>query len=193
MQRVQPVNIQGLVEAVGVTATAVRHRLSHLQSLGLIDRVTVPQQRGRPSHEYRLTAAGVRLLGDETSELAVLLWREIQSIEDPEVRQRLLGRVKADLVRRLGSFVSSASISDRVQNLCHSLEDRGLMVESELTGALPLIREHSCPYHAVAQSDAAICEMEQEAFAEVLGAPVELSACRLNGHRCCEFQVGVPS
>lgn len=193
IQRVQPVSIQGLVDAVGVTATAVRHRLTHFQELGLVDRVAVPQERGRPSHAYRLTNHGLRLLGDETSELAVLLWREIQSIADPEVRGRLLSRVKADLVQRLGSVAASGSIVDRVQSLCDSLEDRGLMVESELGGVLPVIREHSCPYHAVAQVDTAICEMEQEAFSQVLGAPVELSACRLDGHRCCEFQVGVPS
>ena len=193
LQRLQPAGVQELIEAVGVTATAVRHRLTRLQERGWVDRVTFKRDRGRPSHQYRLTASGVRALGDETADLAVLLWKEIQGIANSELRTQLLSRIQENLVDRLGTVSSGDSLSQRVERLCGSLEDRGLMVESEFSGSLPIIREHSCPYHAVAQVDTAICEMEQEAFSKVLGVPVELSACRLDGHRCCEFQVGVPS
>lgn len=193
LQRIQPAVIQELIDAAGVTATAVRHRLTRLQERGWVDRVTLKQERGRPSHQYRLTPAGVKVLGDETTDLAVLLWKEIQSLPNSELRVQLLSRIRESLIGRLGTVSPVDSLSERVEQLCGSLEGRGLMVESEFSGALPIIREHSCPYHAVAQVDTAICEMEQEAFSHVLGVPVELSACRLDGHRCCEFQVGVPS
>jgi predicted ArsR family transcriptional regulator len=193
VQRLQPVGIQDLIEATGVTATAVRHRLGRLQELGLIDRVSVKQDRGRPSHQYQLTNSGIRVLGDETPDLAALLWNQIQAIEDPRTRAQLLNNVKSAMVQRMGSVAANQELPKRVQDLCDSLETRGLMVESGIAGELPVIREHSCPYHAVAQVDTGICELEKEAFAEVLGAPVQLSNCRLDGHRCCEFQVGVPS
>lgn len=195
LQRVQPATVRELISETGVTATAVRHWLTRLGDLGLIGREAVKQTRGRPQHRYRLTDSGIRVLGDETPELAVLLWQEIQSIEDAEVRERLLARVKREFVERLGGFDQNetTNLAQRVESLRKRLESRGLMAEVTLEGDLPVIREHSCPYHAVAQVDSAICDIEQEAFAEVLGTSVELSACRLDGHRCCEFQIGSSS
>jgi predicted ArsR family transcriptional regulator len=193
LQRLQPAGIQELVDHAGVTATAIRHRLNRLQENELVSRISIPQERGRPAHQYEVTRKGLQILGDESADLTALLWRELQKLEDESVRNRLLASVKTALVERLGTVSASSSLMTRVQELCSSLEGRGLLVESEVAGKLPVIREHSCPYLAIAQEDSTICDIEREAFSTVLQVPVALSRCRMDGHRCCEFQVGVPT
>ena len=193
LQRLQPAGIQELVASTGVTATAVRHRLNRLQEQNLVSRISVPQERGRPAHQYEVTRQGLQVLGDESADLTALLWRELRKLEDDTVKQRLLASVRTALVERLGGVSTTSPLATRVQELCSSLEERGLLVESELAGELPVIREHSCPYLSIAQEDSTICDIEREAFSAVLQVPVALSQCRMDGHRCCEFQVGVPS
>lgn len=193
LQRLAPATVQELCEAAGVTATAVRQRLLRLQSDGLVRREVFRQERGRPSHTYELTEAGLRLLGDDHAEIAAVLWREIMRIEQPEVRQAILQRVKEALVRRFGNRRNDTSLVGRLQMLSASLTEHGFDVEVDLRNVehgLPILREHSCPYHELTSEDTAICDLEQSVFSELLGVPVELSSCRLDGHRCCEFQVG---
>jgi predicted ArsR family transcriptional regulator len=68
--------VQDLCQATGVTATAIRHRISRLQASGLIERQTVRAGRGRPHYTYHVTDAGRQQLGDNYAELALLLWDE---------------------------------------------------------------------------------------------------------------------
>jgi predicted ArsR family transcriptional regulator len=194
LHRLEPATIQELCDAVGVTATAVRQRLLRLQSEGLIRREIFRQERGRPSHTYEVTEPGLRLLGDDHAEIAAVLWREIMRIEPPDVRQQVLEGVKEALVKRFGERQDDSSLVGRLQRLAESLTEHGFDVEVDLDNTehgLPILRERSCPYHELVEEDSSICDLEQSVFSELLGVPVELSSCRVDGHRCCEFQVGV--
>src|SRR5262245_57199665 len=89
--------VQSLCQELGVTATAVRQRLARLQAMGAVFRETERSEqsgRGRPHHCYRVSEAGLRELGDNYSELALILWRELKSIEDGNVRRRIVDRVR---------------------------------------------------------------------------------------------------
>lgn len=187
LQRLGNVTVQDLCSAAGVTATAVRMRLGRLQSLGLVDRQTIRTGRGRPHHTYCITELGRRHLGDNYSELARVLWSELQTIEDTEVRRRLTDRIREAMVRQYGANVDGAGLSDRFAQLGIELSGRGFSVEVGDGVNLPLLRENHCPYHDLAQQDAGICELEQQVFEQVLGTPLVLTSCCRNGDRCCEF------
>lgn len=179
--------VQELCEAAGVTATAVRQRLSRLQHLGLIERQTVRAGRGRPHHAYRVTDAGQQKLGDNYTELALLLWDELHGIEETAVRERVTNRIREALVQRYGSSVRGASLVERFGELKTSLVDHGFRVEVDAQGQLPVLRETNCPYHELALRDSSICELEQQVFEQVLGTPLKLASCCRDGHSCCEF------
>lgn len=185
-------SVQDLCEAFEVTATAVRQRLVRLQGGGLVERRTVRAGRGRPHFVYCVTQAALQQLGDNYGELALILWRELTAIEDREVRERVVGRIREEFIRRYSGVVTGDSLPERVEQLRGALADRGFDVEVDETHALPVLRENSCPYHELAQSDSMICELEQQVFQQVLGAPVNLTECCLDGHNCCEFQAGEP-
>lgn len=180
--------IQEICEELGVTATAVRQRLVKLESLSFIERETVRKGRGRPYHAYSVTPSGQRELGDNYSDLAMILWRELRQIEDPIVRDIVFERIREALVSRYGHLVHAESINDRFRQLGEALLDRGFHVEVDNSGRLPILRENNCPYLELASSDPAICELEKEVFRKVLGSEVELTQCCLDGHSCCEFQ-----
>jgi len=180
--------VQEICTDLGVTATAVRHRLVRLQGLSLVARELVRSGRGRPHHVYRVTRLALRELGDNYADLARILWREVKNIEESTVRERLVNRVKEALVRELDKTPPGASLADRLAKLTSVLQERGFDVEIDQTGLLPILRENNCPYFELASEDPAICEMEQAVFRRVLGADVKLTQCCLDGHHCCEFE-----
>lgn len=184
--------IQEICEEAGVTATAVRLRLSRLQGMGLVSRNLARRGRGRPHHIYQVTPAGQRELGDNYADLAIILWREMKNIQEQDVRDRLVGRIRDALVTHYGRTVGGRSLEERVEQLKDSLVGNGFDVEVDASGALPILRENNCPYLELASHDASICELEQEVFQRILGTELSLSQCCLEGHRCCEFQPARP-
>jgi len=187
LERLGEGTVQDLCEAAGVTATAVRQRLGRLQSLGLIGRQTIRTGRGRPHHTYQITEQGRRQLGDNYSELARLLWSELHTIDELDVRQRVTGRIRDAMVRQYGANVNGVTLSDRFTQLGTALASRGFSVEVDSHEMLPILRENHCPYHDLAQQDSGICELEQQVFEQVLGVPLTLASCCRDGGHCCEF------
>ena len=97
-----------LSDALSVTGTAVRQRLTRLLAEGYIDRTAVRPGRGRPFHQYCLTTKGRRRSGQNFADLAIALWDEIRSIQDVEVRKGLMQRI----ARRLADMYN-----DQVQGV----------------------------------------------------------------------------
>ncbi|MBS0266824.1 MAG: winged helix DNA-binding protein [Planctomycetes bacterium] len=188
LHRIGPKTVQDICEAVGVTATAIRQRLWRLQGQGLVARELVRSGRGRPHYVYRVTDKGLRQLGDNYGDLAMILWREIRSFPNPEVREAITQRIRDVLVARLGSF-TDLSLEERMERLRTALLSRGYDVEvGGGSGALPILRENNCPYQELAEEDRGICVLEREVFEQALGAEVRLTQCCLDGHRFCEFE-----
>src|SRR5690606_19331750 len=60
LRRQESMNVAELVEAMGVTATAVRQRIDRMLEMGLIQRAKISGGRGRPSYSYMLSSTGQR-------------------------------------------------------------------------------------------------------------------------------------
>ncbi|MFN0050560.1 MAG: helix-turn-helix transcriptional regulator [Planctomycetales bacterium] len=189
LHRHGPGTVHQICEAVGVTATAVRQRLTRLQGAGLVERQRVRTGRGRPHFVYRVTDKGLRQLGDNYGDLALILWREIHQIEDPQARTSITTRVRDALVARLGRF-TELPLDERLRRLSDALIGRGYDVELGLQQNLPILRENNCPYQELAEEDRGICGLEREVFQQVLEVDVRLTRCCLDGHHCCEFEIG---
>lgn len=181
-------SIQDLCQSLGVTATAIRQRLVRLEAQGFVEREVVRTGRGRPHHDYKVTELGLRELGDNYAELAILLWRELRSIPEVEVRQRVANRLKAALVKRYGGQIQGETLLARMQGLQAVLERRGFQMEVGSRDDLPVLRENNCPYQELAGEDTGICELEKQVFEEVLGVELKLACCCRNGDNSCEFQ-----
>ena len=180
--------IAGLTEAMGVTATAVRQRLVRLLGQELIERSKAPSARGRPRHVYRLTTMGRRRTGENFADLAIALWHEIQEIEDPVVRGGLMERISRRLAAMYAEQVDGNSIQQRMQAVKTLFAERQLSVKVNTKDRLPVISVEACPYPELAEHDRGVCDMEEMMFSEMLGVPMNLTSCRLDGDCSCTFE-----
>ena len=193
------VGVDAMIEALGVTATAVRQRLQRLLDLGLIDREKIVAGRGRPTYRYRLTVLGHRRAGANASDLVDAMWREIMQLEDAELRSSLISAIASRLGRQFAAQLNNHgspedktetdSFADRMRQLSTLLTDRHIATEVSLSGDLPVLDIGCCPYPTLTDTsdDRVMCRLEEQMFSEALGQPVQLSSCRLDGDACCKF------
>ena len=198
--RAQAMGIGELIEALGVTATAIRQRLQRLLDEGLIERQKVIAGRGRPAYEYRLTPAGRRCAGADSSALAEAMWQEILQLADVGSRRKLLAgvakRLGQDYAQSIGAengAGSGVSLAEKMRRLGDVLAAQQVATHcgdrGEGTTELPLLDIRACPYPALrdAAADRSMCQLEAEIFSEALGEPVHLSHCVLDGDASCHF------
>lgn len=186
-----PMTVKELQEALQLSGTAVRLHLSRLQAAGL---VVVSEERrgvGRPVKVYSLTEKARTALGAHSETLALTLLEELWRMEGPEKVRLLLQRVSDRLAGDYQGVVRSANPHRRVRELVQALVQRGIVADVAEEDGVLVIREYTCPYHDLAQDYRAICEMEQAMLSRVLGVPVELNECMIDGHRGCAFLVPV--
>jgi predicted ArsR family transcriptional regulator len=191
LRRGTGMSIAELADEMAVTATAVRQRLNRLMQQGVVARRTVKLDRGRPRHEYHLTADGRRELGSNFVDLALVLWEEIRSIADIEVRRGLLQRLAKRLSSLYGAEIYGGEVEERMRSLAEVLRKRKVPFEVEANpGELPVLKALGCPYTELAEQDRSICAMERMLFSEIVGEKLNLTECRLDGQECCTFQPG---
>jgi DeoR family suf operon transcriptional repressor len=181
-------SIADLANATSVTATAVRQRLSRLMAQGLIERATARAGRGRPSHRYSLTEKARRQAGNNYGDLAIMLWDEIRSVKDPEIRRGLFRRLASALARVYAGRIKGATPAARMDSLKELFAERRVPMEVSSASELPVLTVIDCPYPELAEKDRGICAVEKMMFAELLASPLRLSQCRLEGHSCCQFE-----
>jgi predicted ArsR family transcriptional regulator len=177
-----------LVGLLGVTATAVRQRLTRLLELGLVERQSTAAGRGRPVHRYSLTQHGVRSAGDNYAPLAQVLWDEIRAIDDPDVRRGLLRRISHRLAEVYRDQVIGDTLAARMASLANIVGQQDLPFVQDGSPELPVLTALACPYPDLAERDRSVCAMEKLMISEALGEQMRLSACRLDGASCCTFE-----
>jgi len=189
--RLAPMSISQLGDELKVSANAVRQRLGRLMASGLISREKSGEGRGRPHHEYQLTKLGQRTAGNNFPDLAKALWEEVQSIEDPKVRQSLMAGAIQRLLDSYDSEVVGETIEARLVSIQKFFDDRDIPIaveRSDQAGELPVLKVLECPYPDLEDSDHQFCEIEKQLFAKVIGSPVHLCQCQKDGDSCCSFQ-----
>jgi predicted ArsR family transcriptional regulator len=156
----------------------------------LIEREKIVAGRGRPTYTYRITDAGRRVNAADATDLAEALWQEVLSIEDPQLRDRLLDSVAHRLGREYASKLDSeAPLEERMRVLSRLMSARRVNSDVISDGDLPVLDINTCPYPTLADgsADHTMCRLEEKLFSEALGKPVQLSQCRLDGDTCCQF------
>jgi DeoR family transcriptional regulator, suf operon transcriptional repressor len=183
-----PLDVVDMAAAIEVTPTAVRQRLGRMLAQGLIERESVRIGRGRPKHRYRLTDKGLELTGSNFSDLAKALWREVHSLENPDLRREFLRRVARALAATYANQIHGHTTAERMRSLSDLLGKRRVPFVVNNSEAAPVLTACACPYPNLAENDESVCNMEAMLFSELLGKVVELKACRLHGDRQCQFE-----
>ena len=181
-------SVSELATATKVTATAVRQRLVRLMRQGLVEREPTRHGRGRPRHRYLLSEKAKRQAGENFTDLALVLWKEIRGVQDPQVRKGLYRRIAQNMAGMYGPQVNGATTAERMQQVASVLGERNVpFVVEQQEQQLPVLTAHACPYPELAEQDRGICVVERMMLAELLASDVRLRECRMDGDTCCRF------
>jgi len=207
-----PMTVGDLAHRFGVTPTAVRQRLNRLLAEGLIDREAFREGRGRPHYRYIITGKGRRTLGSNYSDLAVVLWKAIQTIENVHIRRQVLFHAAKEMARMYLPQIKGLTVSERMADVARILCQKRVPFSREIvrqevslqgaSGREPdgktsnrqsseqtsVLVGQACPYPDLSESDPEICEFERLWIRELLGTEVELTRCRRDGGDQCWFQ-----
>ena len=190
LQRHQHATIKELEALLGVTTTAVRQHLATLQAEGYISRQRQSTGVGRPHYVYSATPKAEELFACHCDDLALTLLEEVLAVEGAERASLLLDRVSMRLANRYADSVQSSALHDRVQEMAHALEQKGVLTDvSNEEDDVIVLHTYNCPYHELAQEHREICEMDEKMMRRVLGSDVTLSACMMEGDGRCTFTV----
>lgn len=187
LQRHGQATIKELEEVLGVSTTAVREHLAHLQVENLVATSTVRRGPGRPRLVYTLTDKAQSLFPKQYDLLINLLLKEIAAVGGTEQVDLLLERVGKRLASEYSNRISSSEIQDRLVELRALLEARGIPAEVHQSG--DGLHIFACPYFDVAQEHGEVCAMERQMLEEVLGGQVRLEHSIREGHQRCRFVI----
>jgi DeoR family suf operon transcriptional repressor len=183
-------SVSDLADAMEVTATAVRQRLTRLMTQAMISREAVRAGRGRPKHRYSLTEKGMRQTGSNFTDLALTLWAEIKEAGDEKGVRDLLRRISRALAAGYAAQIHGETPKERLQSLADLLNQRRIPASVGTDGGRSTLTAHACPYPDLAEKDQSICQMEKMMFSELIGSELELTQCRLDGGAECRFETG---
>jgi len=193
LRRQPTMTVEELGRALGVTGTAVRQRLTRLMACGYVERRALRQGRGRPTHYYSLSPKGCRASGANFADLAAALWLELRAIADPQVRRGLIERVAHRLADHYRMSVQGESVEKRMEQVAALMQERQVPFSVQREGTMPVLLALACPYPELAERDRGVCAMERQLMSDMLGQPMRLTRCRLDGDSCCSFEGVVSS
>jgi predicted ArsR family transcriptional regulator len=189
-----PITAGDIGDRLGISAAGVRRHLDALLDAGEAQASEAAawqhSGRGRPARRYRLTADGRAKLGHAYDDLAVAAMRQLREIGGDDA-------IRAFARRRIDTILSgvtegSDDVESIVDRVADALTEAGYAATTtEVSGPIHGVElcQHHCPVSHVAEEFPELCEMEREAFAEVLGTHVQRLATIVNGDFACTTHV----
>lgn len=181
--------------SLGLSAAGVRRHLEALIELGDAESHAAEawQQagRGRPAKRYRLTAAGRGKLEHSYDDLASAAMRQLRKIGGDEA-VRTFARQRIDTILSDVEPAGGHDVETAAEQIAGSFTRAGYAATTEpVHGSADGVQicQHHCPVSHVAEEFPELCEMEQQAMAEVLGTHVQRLATIVNGNCACTTHV----
>jgi len=196
-----PVTAAGLSTRLGLTPAAVRRHLDNLLAGGLIEVRTARRManrgRGRPAKLFAITDAGRSAFEHAYDDLATSALRFLAEVAGPAEVAEFARRQVAELERRYRPVMESAG-EDKVKALAEALSADGYAASASSAPSLAAgggeqLCQHHCPVAHVAAEFPQLCEAETEAFARLLGTPVQRLATIAHGDGICTTHVTAPA
>ncbi len=188
-----PQNVDQLVEATGVTRTAVTEQLNELVAGGFLQRdMERLAGRGRPRYVYSVTDKALNELFAGNQWLVVpALWRAIEDVGGAKLKGQVLRRVSRALANHYRGKIQGNSPAQRLREMAQLLrKEEGNLIEIEESGDGRLaVHRRSCSFYSMFEESRAVCQVEGKMWSAVVGAPVRRTAGRHDGAPCCVFEV----
>jgi DeoR family transcriptional regulator, suf operon transcriptional repressor len=179
----EPLGVQALASALGVSRNAAHQHVAALEREGLIERASAIRTKGRPSQGFRLSTAGKATFPRQYALLSKQLLAELSRLGPADLREAM-ERIGEALAGSLSAQVDPAEAIPSIAALMRELGYESNTVE----GAEGLeIEAHNCVFHDLAMADQTICEIDLALLRALSGKSVEHRRCMARGERSCRF------
>jgi predicted ArsR family transcriptional regulator len=182
----QPVGVQAVSVALGVSRNAAHQHMVALEREGLIERAESIRTKGRPSQGYRLSSAGRATFPRQYALLARQMLEELARHLGPEELERTLQRIGLSLADSLRSELG-ADPDDNIRRIAGLMRELGYESHTVDGSDGPEIEAHNCVFHDLAMADPAICAVDLALLRSLSGKAVDHRRCMARGERSCRF------
>jgi predicted ArsR family transcriptional regulator len=180
----EPLGVQAVAAALGVSRNAAHQHVVGLEREGLIERASAIRTKGRPSQGFRLSAAGKATFPRQYALLSKQLLAELAKYLGPDELPAAMERIGETLASGLSGKVDPNEPIPSIAALMRELGYESSTVEG-VEG--PEIEAHNCVFHDLAMADPTICEVDLALLRSLSGKTVDHRRCMARGERSCRF------
>jgi DeoR family transcriptional regulator, suf operon transcriptional repressor len=187
-----PRTVAELIDSTEVTRTAVTEQLNALMDAGFVERaVERASSRGRPRHRYQATnAALVRLFPGNQRLVVPAIWQAILDVGGEKLSGRVLKRVSRTIADHYNREITAKKPLDRLRQLLALFSAEGGLHELvETDEGQWAVHKRNCPFISMIDGRRIVCRIDQQVMSDVVGRPVQRTACRHDGAPCCTFEI----
>lgn len=189
-----PVTAAALGERLGLTPAAVRRHLDALLADEMIEPRTVRPRgqrgRGRPAKLFAITDAGRSAFEHAYDDLAGSALRFMAERMGEQAVAEFARAQVSGLLERLEPVMRTVPKDQRAKVLAEALSAEGYAASSsKAQSGGDQLCQHHCPVAHAAAEFPQLCEAETEAFAQLLGTPVQRLATIAHGDGVCTTHV----
>jgi predicted ArsR family transcriptional regulator len=189
-----PSTAVSLAERLGLTPAAIRRHLDVLVGRGHLvareQRTYGARGRGRPAKVFALTDAGRNGFYAAYDDLAVQVLEFLADQSGDEAVEKFAASRVASMEARYADLLSNAPAGGSpAQVLADALTGDGFVASVRPSVAGEQLCQHHCPVAHVAERFPQLCEAETEAFARLIGGPVQRLATIAHGDGVCTTHI----
>src|SRR3954451_8710605 len=145
----EPMPVQALGAALGISRNAAHQQVTALEREGLIERASAIPTKGRPSQGFRLSAAGKATFPRQYVLLAKQLLEELSRYLGPEELRGAMTRIGLTLANSLPSDLPEDA-DQRIAAIADLMRDVGYESRATEGPDGPQIEAHNCVFHDLA-------------------------------------------
>jgi predicted ArsR family transcriptional regulator len=184
----EPLGVQALAAALGVSRNAAHQLVAALEREGLVERAATIRTRGRPSQGFRLSTAGRATFPRQYALLASPLLAELSRHLPPDRLHETMERIGSSLAATLPAV--DAASPDSIAKIAALMRNLGYESKAVEGAEGPEIEAHNCVFHDLAMAEPAICEVDLSLLRALSGKTVEHRRCMARGEGSCRFAFG---
>jgi DeoR family suf operon transcriptional repressor len=179
--------VNDLSDAVGVKAITVRHHLNALLADGLVIMEEQRQAVGRPLHVFTLSQAGRALYPHRYTLWISKLLEQLTETLAPSAAEHLIDKLAQSVAEDARDEFTNLPLRQRMRRLIELLSQQGFSAQWQRTeDGLPLVELH-CPYYALGQRHAEICQIDEVLISTVMETEITKGSCLFSGDNVCTY------
>jgi len=167
----QTATVRELSSFMGMTGANIRHHLSVLESIGLLEVVGIRNGgRGRPIQVYGLSR---RFTGDGLDILATAMFGILRNNPSNEEKEHFMLAIAKQIA---GEVDDALPVTKRLVRTVERLNELHYQARWEASSVGPRLVLGHCPYAAIIATNPELCRLDALVLNLRLGSPVEQSA-----------------